>query len=247
MTRKSNIAPRSLQEKAYAYLRAKILSGELVPGEQISEVSIARELGTSRGPLREAVRRLAAEGLLHQAPAGGSRVAEFSRRDVAEIYELREALEVYAAGKAAEHGLRPAELDGLEQLVREILSLRDELKKARKHHLNRDQMKRFVRADFQFHNTIVRGAANARIMKAVADTRVLINVFGIRRNGHDLDLLTEIHGYHAGILAAISRRDPGEAMRLAGEHIRLSKHERLKEYDEREREAVMNAHASIAV
>ena len=56
--------PQSIQEKAYSYLRQKILSGEFAPGEALSEVTIARELGNSRGPLREAVRRLRAEGLL---------------------------------------------------------------------------------------------------------------------------------------------------------------------------------------
>jgi DNA-binding GntR family transcriptional regulator len=89
---KKNKAAQTIQEKAYSYLRKKILSGELAPGEALSEVSIARELGNSRGPLREAVRRLRAEGLLRQAPTGGSMVVEFSRREVAELYELREAL-----------------------------------------------------------------------------------------------------------------------------------------------------------
>src|SRR4051812_19007371 len=119
--------PKSIQEKAYLYLRGKILSGELAPGKALSEASIARELGNSRGPLREAVRRLTAEGFLRQAPSGGSIVVDFSRRDVAELYELREALEVYAVGKAAEHGLRKEELEVLRAVVKDVLLLRDEL------------------------------------------------------------------------------------------------------------------------
>jgi len=78
-------APQSIQEKAYSYLRGKILSGELAPGAALSEVSIARELGNSRGPLREAIRRLRGEGFLQQTPSGGSVVVDFSRRDVAEL------------------------------------------------------------------------------------------------------------------------------------------------------------------
>src|SRR4051794_29904351 len=69
--KKTQINTPSLQEKAYLYLRGKILSGELGPGSAVSEVSIARELGNSRGPLREAIRRLTAEGFLQPAPAGG--------------------------------------------------------------------------------------------------------------------------------------------------------------------------------
>ena len=73
-------------------------------GAALSEVSIARELGNSRGPLREAIRRLTAEGLLRRSPTGGSLVMNFSRREIAEVYELREALEVYAAGKLPNSG-----------------------------------------------------------------------------------------------------------------------------------------------
>ena len=231
--------PQSIQEKAYSYLRGKILSGELAPGVVLSEVSIARELGNSRGPLREAVRRLRAEGLLRQSPTGGSVVVEFSRREVAELYELREALEVYASGKAAEHGLHPSELDALQRVVNEILVLRDELETSGQHHLGIAGMERFIRIDLYFHSTLVRAAANSRILKAVTDTRVLLNIFGIRRKGHDAAQLTQIHREHDEILAAIARKNPQEAMRLLGEHIRISKEERLKEHDEREREAAL--------
>lgn len=230
---------QSIQEKAYTHIRRKILSGELAPGAALSEASMARELGNSRGPLREAVRRLTAEGLLRPSPVGGSVVVEFSRRDVAELYELREALEVYAAGKAAERGLRPSELSALTELVDAVLLLRDELEVSREHHLGKAAMERFIRLDLRFHSTLVRAAANSRILKAVADTRVLLNIFGISRKGHDVAQLTQIHRYHNDILSAIVRQDAQEAMRLLGEHIRVSKEERLKEHDDREREAAL--------
>jgi DNA-binding GntR family transcriptional regulator len=236
---KTSTNPQSIQEKAYSHIRGKILSGEFAPGAALSEASIARELGNSRGPLREAVRRLTAEGLLRPSPTGGSVVVDFSRRDVAELYELREALEVYAAGKAAEHGLRPSELDALKELVDAVLLLRDELEVSGEHHLGSEAMKRFIRIDLRFHSTLVRAAANSRILKAVADTRVLLNIFGISRKGHDVAQLTQIHRYHNEILMAIARQDPQEAMRLLGEHIRVSKEERLKEHDDREREAAL--------
>ena len=230
---------QSIQEKAYQYLRGKILSGELAPGAALSEVSIARELGNSRGPVREAIQPVD-RGRAPASGAGGRGfVVDFSRRDVAELYELREALEVYAVGKAAEHGLRPPELESMQRLVNEVLLLRDELEASGGVHLSEDAMRRFIRIDLQFHTLLVRAAANSRILKAVADTRVLLNIFGIRRMGHDAAQLTQIHRYHSEILAAIARRDPAQAMQLLGEHIRVSKEERLKEYDEREREAAL--------
>src|SRR5262249_35873032 len=198
---------QSIQEKAYLYLRGQILSGELAPGATISEASIARQLGNSRGPLREAVRQLTAEGFLRSAPTGGTAVVEFSRRDVAELYDLREALEVYAAGRGAEQGLRPGEFDPIAGVVADVLLLRDELKVSGEPYLNAEGMRRFVRVDLQFHSLIVRAAANSRILKAVADTRVLLNIFAIRRKGHDANQLTQIHRYHSEVLAAIAAKD----------------------------------------
>ena len=227
---------QSLQEKAYLHLLGKILSGELPPGTGLSEASIARDLGNSRGPLREAVRRLTAEGFLRQSPNRGSVVVEFGRRDVAEMYELREALEVYAVRKAAEKTLRPQDLETARRLVEEVLVLRDELEASGQPQLNPAQMKRFIELDFSFHRMLVRAAANGRILKVVADTRILLNIFAMRRNGHDATQLSNIHRYHSEILEAVVRQDPETAMRLMSEHIRTSQLERLREYDEIETE-----------
>jgi DNA-binding GntR family transcriptional regulator len=232
-------AALSIQGKAYKYLRGKILSGELRPGSVLSEASIARELGNSRGPLREAVRQLTAEGFLRPTPRGGSVVVEFSRRDVAELYELREALEVYAVGKAAEQVLGRADLGVFQQVVDDVRLLRDELISSGEPCLHQDGMRRFIRMDLQFHNLIVRAAANARMLKVFADTRVLLNIFAIRRKGHDVAQLTEIHRYHSEILAAVRAGDPKAAKVLLGEHIVVGKLERLKEFDEIERENAM--------
>ena len=158
---------QSVQERAYLHVRTKILTGAFSPGEAVSEASIARELGISRGPLREAVRRLTAQGLLRQSPAGGSVVVDFSRREVAELYELREALEVYAAGKAAEHGLPPAELARAKNLLGEVINLRDELATSGEVRLGSEAMARFIRNDLQYHILLVRASANSRILKAV--------------------------------------------------------------------------------
>ncbi|MGH7485527.1 MAG: GntR family transcriptional regulator, partial [bacterium] len=156
------IPAQSIQEKAYLFVRKKIASGELLPGAILSEASIARELGNSRGPLREAIRQLTAEGFLRQTPNRSSVVMEFSRRDIAELYELREALEVYAVGQAAAHGARPTELEVFQRLVDEVLVLRDKLQASGKRRLDAAQMRRFVQIDLNFHSLLVRAAANRR-------------------------------------------------------------------------------------
>lgn len=228
-----------MREKAYAHLQRKILSGELPAGAALSEVSLARELGCSRTPLREAIGQLVAQGFLRQIPNRGSVVVEFGKRDIAELYELREALEVYAVGKAAEHALRPQDLEALQRLVAEILVLREELERSGQPRLNAGQMQRFVQTDLRFHALLVRAAANRRILKVFGDTRVLLSIFAMRRKGHHAAQLSQIHRYHHEILAAVVKQDSESAMRLLREHIRVSKQERLDEYDEWEHEAAM--------
>lgn len=228
-----------MRQKAYAHLQQKIQSGELGPGTIISEASLARELGTSRTPIREAIGQLVAEGFLQQTPNRGSIVAEYSRRDIAELYELREALEVFAVGKAAESTIRPADRDRIKQALNDVVALRDELKRSRLPALDNVQMQRFIAADMSFHFTLVRATANRRILKAVAETRVLLNVFSIRRKGHGLALLGDIHRYHNEIFEAVCSHQPELAMRLLREHIRVSKEERLREHEDWEHERVL--------
>jgi DNA-binding GntR family transcriptional regulator len=238
---------RSMQEKAYSYLLKRMLSRELVAGVPLSEVSLAKELGISRTPLREALRRLAAEGLLRQIPNRGTMVVEYSKRDIFELYELREALELYAAGKAAEHGLRPADRMQLEQLVSDLLVLRDELLATGQGGLNVEQMQRFVQVDLSFHTALLRTAANRRILKVVSDTHVLLNIFAMPRQGHTAVQLAEIHRYHNEIVQALVRKEPEAAKRLMREHIQISQRERLREFDEWDRHSALGSSLSSAV
>ncbi len=231
---------QSRQDKAYFHLLRRMLSGDLPAGTPLPEALLAKQLGISRTPLREAIRRLAAEGFLRQIPNRGSIVAEFSKRDIAELYELREALEVYAIGKAAERRLRPQDLENLQRLVADVLALREELVASGEPCLSAEQLQRFVQVDLSFHTTLVRTAANRFILKAFADTRILLNIFAMRRKGHNAELLAGIHSYHSEVLAAVVRKDSVAAMRFMGEHIRLSQQERLREYDEWEHDTLMN-------
>jgi DNA-binding GntR family transcriptional regulator len=222
---------QSMREKAYTYLLRKIISGDLPAGSALSEVSLAKELGSSRTPLREAVGQLVAEGFVKQIPNRGTVVVQFGREDVAELYDLREALEVYAVEKVTQQTLSRAYLDRLNQLVGAVLLLKEELERSGEARLNAEQMRRFVELDFSFHALLVRAAGNRRIMKVVGDTRVLINIFGMRRRGHDVAQLRDIHRYHHDILDAVARKDGQTATGLMREHIRISKAERLDEYE----------------
>ena len=90
-----------MRDQAYAYIQKKILSGDLPAGGAVSELNIAKELGSSRTPIREALGQLVAEGLLEQIPNRGAVVVQFGRQDIVDLFELREALEAFAVEKVA--------------------------------------------------------------------------------------------------------------------------------------------------
>jgi DNA-binding GntR family transcriptional regulator len=229
---------RSIREKAYLLIQQKIALGELAPGSAVSEIPLAQELGSSRTPIREALGQLVAEGLLEQTPNRGTIVVQFGRQDIIDLYELREALEVYAVGKAARQP-NPQELQRLQSFVAEILALKKELDNSQHTQLNDKQMRRHLACDLGFHTLLLRMASNVRILKTVNDTRLLVRIFSLRRLGHDAAALSKIYSYHHDILEAVTQHDPVRASDVMSRHIQESQRERLAEYDQREHEATL--------
>ena len=227
----------SIRERAYAHIQRKIASGELRPGDAVSELALSKELGTSRTPIREAIGQLVSEGLLEQVRNRGAVVVELTRQDIIDLYELREALEVYAVAKVAHETASRSDLERLTSLTNEILVLRDELRQSGESVLNDVQMHRFVTCDLSFHTLLIRMAANARITKVLNETRLLMRIFSIHRHGHNAALLEGIHRYHSSVIRAVSRRDPEAAAKALSEHIKTSQRERLEDFDHWEREA----------
>jgi DNA-binding GntR family transcriptional regulator len=241
MSNRSKNAPRarsgSIREKAYVHIQRQIANGTLEAGGGISELVLAKELKSSRAPIREAMHQLAAEGLLEQNPWGGMIVAQLKREDIVELYELREALEVFAVSKIARLPLRPPDKLRLQNLVDEIAKLSKELEKTKRPALDSRQMERFIECDLGFHALLMSIANNSRLQKVVNDTRLLISVFAIHRDGHDRVSLKNIHRFHQKILDAVARQQPEVAMAALAEHIQASRQERLGEYDRWKRES----------
>jgi len=221
----------SMRERAYAYIQRQIASGALKPDLPISELVLAKELKMSRTPIREALGQLVAEGLLDQTPNRGTVVVQLGRQDIIDLYELREALEVYSARKAAQSSLRSIDLQRWQDLSDEIRHLKDELEKSGKAALNADQMHRFVASDLSFHNMLMRMAVNSRMLKVVNETRLLIRIFAIRRPGYNAATLERIHQQHDAIIQAVAGKDLELSTQLLTRHIRTSLEESLDAYD----------------
>jgi DNA-binding GntR family transcriptional regulator len=216
---------------AHRHILGKIANGELSAGTPVSEVSLATELGVSRTPVREAIGQLVAEGML-QRSSRGAVVAEPTRQDIIELYELREALEVYAIGKIATHRLSSRILEPLEALVEELRTIATELKKSGEPALEGEAMRRFITCDMRFHMLLLQAGGNQRMLKILDSASVLLRVFSLPREHHTGKLLAEVHRFHRRILDAVAKGSRAEAMQLLGEHIQLSLEERLAEYED---------------
>jgi DNA-binding GntR family transcriptional regulator len=222
---------------AREHILARIAAGDFRAGTALSEVPLAARIGVSRTPVREAIGQLVIEGIL-QKTSRGVIVAEPTRRDITELYELREALEVFAIGKLAARGLDPRDLASLETLVDEVRAVADELKETGKPVLKGEALQRFLMSDLRFHMRLIQAAGNERMLKMLDSTNLLLRIFSLRREHHTLKLLKEVHNFHRRILDAVADGQEEQARRSLSEHIHVSRDERLAEYDE----ALSNGH-----
>jgi len=219
-----------LAQQAYIHIQQAIVDGTLQAGSVVSEASLARELGISRTPVGKAVRLLAAEGLLEQIPRFGTIVRGIDRRDMLELYELREALESYAAARAARH-INADQLRKLHTFCQVGSKLADELRQERGQELSPDQLRRFLAADFAFHTLIVQASGNRRIMQQVRQSRTIARIFETRRQRHSLAIVEQTLRDHEAILDALCRGDAAAAHAAMSHHIETSREEALRQYD----------------
>jgi DNA-binding GntR family transcriptional regulator len=200
-------------EHAYRRLRDAIRQGELKPGQRIMEIEMADWLRVSRTPVRDAIRRLEAEGMLRHEPRNGLVVASLDRQAVMELYVMRETLEGTAARLCARHASDMEVMD-LVELVERERGLQGHVEALPRH--NR-----------LFHEAIHRGAHNRYLEKSLAAVNDSMGLLG-----NPLMLLPHraqaALDEHADIARAIERRDPEAADEAARRHVRAAQRERLK-------------------
>jgi DNA-binding GntR family transcriptional regulator len=150
-------APRSsLVDAAYEALRRRILDNAYPPGHQALEQALAKELGISRTPLREALIRLQKEGLVEVVPRHGMRVLPVSPADMKQIYEILSALESMAAALAAQRKPGEAELAPLEQASRDMAKA-----------LKAEDLEAWAEADERFHRRLIELSGNRLLVDTV--------------------------------------------------------------------------------
>jgi DNA-binding GntR family transcriptional regulator len=214
----------SLTHRAYVLLQEKILSGEIAPGSLVSESQLAKEMGISRTPVGEAIRQLAHEGYVRQVPRYGTIVRSIEPKDVEELYEMREALESFAAAKAARR-ITSLELAQLDVLCSSIEKIAEESEGETS--LDLEALRRFLAADLTFHLLIVKAAGNKRILNTIRETRTMSQIFRMRRHEPDNSVVKRASQMHRRILAALNDRNSDEASAQMAEHIRSSREDTL--------------------
>jgi DNA-binding GntR family transcriptional regulator len=206
----SPVAVHSLVDVVTERLEAAIVSGELAPGTKIREQTLARSLGVSRGPLREAIRRLEGRKLVHRTPNIGVSIASLSREDLTDLLVVREALEGIACRAAAEN-LTDEEIEGLDHLLN--AHSRQRTFKAGAGYYQESE-------DFDFHFRIVKASRNARLISMLCeDLYHLLRVYRYKsstRTGRAEQALLE----HRRIVEALAARNPDVAEQRMREHIR---------------------------
>lgn len=153
----SEAGKRAQTERTYAALKRMILDNELLPGEFVLQEELGERLGVSRTPVREALIRLAGEGLIEVRPRHGMRVLPVSISAMREIYEVLTALEARAARNVAARGADEAVLAELDEAVREMDRA-----------LEADDLAAWARADDRFHNGLVTACGNRRLIEMVS-------------------------------------------------------------------------------
>ncbi|MFL6693720.1 MAG: GntR family transcriptional regulator [Ramlibacter sp.] len=200
-----SLAPRALYEEVAELLRQRIFRRELEPGSWIDEVRIAQEYGISRTPLREALKVLAAEGLVTMKVRRGAYVTEVSEQDLAEVYHLLALLESDAAGVVATHAT--------DVQLAELRAIHDELEAATG---DRD---RFFAINERFHMRLLDIAGNRWRNQMVADLRKVMKL-----NRHNSLLkagrIQESLAEHRQVMRALTRRDGAQAMQRMQDHFR---------------------------
>lgn len=202
----------SAQGRVIAEMRFRIISGELAAGSSLSEIALAESFGVSRTPVREALKQLQTEGLVEIRPRVGTFVTAPSRREITELFEMKELLEGAAARLLALRGRVP-ELVQLEKNLVEADAA-----------VAADDKERYAELVEEFHDLLITGADNAKLeahyrtlMNQLAYSRLVTT--SLSQPGRALQSDRE----HHRVVDLITAKDGDSAERVMRDHVRASR------------------------
>jgi DNA-binding GntR family transcriptional regulator len=209
--------PPSLVDYVYNHLFEQIAGGVLKPGTRLRIQELANTLDISDTPVREAFQRLHLNGFLEKRPRAEHRIRLFTRADIRELYDLREALECFSIKRAI--------VEMPDKDLHELEILFDEAEIA----LGQGKVGPYIKADEEMHGRIVQGTKNSQICSLFKNILGQIRMFrhlGARTSDVPIKFL-EIHRQ---ILKALLKRDVAEATHLMEEHTKEAKEQAIRDY-----------------
>ncbi len=204
-----------LRETVCEALRSAIRNGILEPGERLMEVQLAEELGISRTPVREAIRKLEQEGYVIMMPRRGTYVSSVSVNDIKEIFEIRSALESLSTGLAARR-IEPDELEKLRALLTEIEG-----------HIERKDIDKIVETDIEFHGLLYQVSRNERLVTIISNLKEQLARFRTLSMSYP-GRLQETLEEHRAMVEAIAANDVEAARDAAERHMERAEETLLK-------------------
>lgn len=202
-----DIVKRALWEDVHERIRDRILSGDFAPGDRLNETELAEAFGTSRGPVREALRELARGGLVVELPRRGMIVSTLHDHDLAEVYGVREALELAASRAVID--------DASDEEIADLARHLDAFEGSREGYLER------AGHDIAFHRGLVGLAGNGRMWEIheqmLRQTMLLLRTVAERRPTLRSRMDSAIH---RDILDALANRDKVAAAQAIDRHYR---------------------------
>lgn len=195
-----------LRDVVFKTLREAILKGDLAPGERLMEIKLANQLGVSRTPIREAIRKLELEGLVVMVPRKGAEVAKITEKDLRDVLEVRASLEELAISLACERitDEKIAELKAALEQFRTVIKGQDVTK--------------IAEMDVAFHDVIFEATQNARLVQMVNNLREQMYRYRLEYL-KDFSTHNRLDEEHVQIFEAVSERDSARAKALIHEHI----------------------------
>jgi DNA-binding GntR family transcriptional regulator len=197
-------------ELVYRQLKDQIVSGDLAPGSRLIELGIAADFGVSRTPVREALKRLAAENLVLADPTRGMIVHAPDAGEIEDVFVVRQALDGLAARLAA-HRITPTELSRLRVIVD---TMREAIASGR-----REQI---IIANQRFHDVIYSAAGNEALARVASDLRDFVRRFTTLPFASP-DRVEHVLAEHEAVLDALQRHDPEAAQAASNAHLEAAR------------------------
>lgn len=217
------IEKKNLKQEALDHIHNMLLCQQLKWGDRVSEEAIAKQIGISRTPVREALHLYCEMGVFRRLPRFGTVVRIPEIREIEELFEIRIALESYAIAEAIRH-INAEELTRLETSCDRLKTLVEQLQHETVSHLREAQINELYQTDHDFHIGIIRATGNRMLLRNINDNRMLTQILGnFRITRFGPDTVTVIHNQHRSIFEAICAKDTARAVELLVEHIRESK------------------------